>query len=207
MSFLTTKSILDATQTMIVDQTTAMRGKMLVWLNVAMQMIINEPRTWGFLSKTALLPVTANVITLPVDFSDFDNLTVGAYLFGNADMMTAAEAFIATGDRPLGFTIDERLETLLIIPGTTETTVTLAYKAGLPTGGYTDGTTTTIFPQEFLPLFIRYLLSARNEYDEEDQFTLSLQMSTNELNTMKKLDTQRKAQAKISRHGYTRIAR
>jgi hypothetical protein len=207
MTFLTTKSVLDAAQSMIVDQTAAMRLRMLNWLNLSMQSLVNEPREWEFLKKTASLPITANVITLPADYSDFGSLTVGAYFFTSEDQLTASETFqsSATGGAvPSGFVIDEKTGTLTIIPATTEVSVVLGYKGALPAGGYTDSTTATIFPEEFKPYLVRCLMTLRNEFDEEGQFPLSLQINVAALRAMKALDNKRKAVPKISTNGYIR---
>lgn len=207
MAFLTTASVLDTTQTMISDQTAAMRARMLSWLNLIMQMVVNEPREWEFLKKSAALPITANVITLPADYSDFESLTVGAYFFTPRYMLTAAEEFQVTADGgtvPTGFVINEKTGTLTILPGTAETSATLAYKAGMPATDYTDGATATIFPAEFKPLFVRYLLTARNEFDEEDQLPISLKLSSGDMKTMKTLDNKRKAIPALNSHGYIR---
>ncbi|MDD2898988.1 MAG: hypothetical protein PHI31_09775 [Desulfuromonadaceae bacterium] len=207
MAFLTTKSILDATQTLIADQTAAYRAKMLTWLNLAMQTVINQPREWEFLKKTAPLPVTSNVITLPADYADFESLTVGDYFFTRADQLTDSEAFESVesaGEIPEGFTINEQAGTITIVPATEETTVTLAYKGTMPAADYADDTTATIFPQEFKPLFVRILKTVSNEVDVEDQYTVSLQLSSADLKTMKALDNKRKALPKPSSHGYIR---
>lgn len=210
MAFLTTAGVLTATQTFISDQTAALRLRMLTWLNLAMQSVINEPREWEFLKKTASLAVTSNVITLPTDFADFQSLTVGDYFLVPENMLTDTESFevLETGGTiPLGFSINEMAGTLTILPGTTETTVTLAYKSGMPSTDYTDDSTATIFPLEFRPMFVRHLLTLRNEFDVEDQTIMSAQMSMAELKAMKKLDNKRKAVPKPSNHGYTRTLR
>jgi hypothetical protein len=202
MAFLATKSILDATQTLIADQSAAYRLKMLTWLNLAMQTVVNQPRDWEFLKKTASLPVTSNAITLPADYADFESLTVGDYFFTTADQLTGAEAFESV--ESAGFVIDEKAGTITILPATEETTVTLAYKGTMPAADYADDTTATIFPQEFKPLFVRILKTISNEVDVEDQYTVSLQLSDTDLRTMKALDNKRKALPKPSSHGYIR---
>lgn len=202
MAWLTTKSVLDAVQSRIVDQSDNLRAKMLVWLNIAMQQVLNEPRDWEFLKKSASVTVTNSVITLPADFGDFLSLECGDYFYTTESQLTPDEVIMEYE----GFVIDELLGTLTIYPATIEVTATLKYKAAFPVTDYTDGTGATLFPAEFRPLFTRYVMTVRDEFDAEAEASMSFKLDQLELKKMKALDNKRKAVPKINSHGYRRTA-
>lgn len=204
MNYLTTKTVLDSafSRTRVTDPT--LRAKAVHWLRNAMRDVLNE-REWVFLEKTATaLPVTDGEITLPADFGKEVFVKNGIYIFTTADRLTPSNAALADncGGEPVGYTLTP---TTLVFHPTTTGTADLTYVATLPTGGYTDGTDATIFPDEFEPLFERYLTTCFYEYDvDNDRLPVGLQLDAKMLRTLKKADNQRRPVPPLSRKGMVR---
>ena len=203
MNYLTTKSVLDRVFSRIKDNSPTLRVRMLGWLNSTMQDAVSK-RQWTFLEKTATLTITDNSVTLPIDFGYELFIRNGEYLFTVGDRLTpfmAAEADIAGGD-PYGYTLDE---TTLTFHPSASGTADMLYSAVFPAAGYDDGTTPTVFPQYWLPVFERAMLTAFYEYDvDADLLPVSLQLDAEQIRTMKKSDNLRKAIPQLSPKGYVR---
>jgi hypothetical protein len=212
MRYLNTKAILDAAQTFLADVSTPLRVKMLVWLNLAMQSVLNEPRQWNFLqSKTTGITVTASKADLPTDFGELFNATLGtAYFFEPENELTAEEAFSVNDladSEPFGFVYVTETGTRKIqfIPATTEATCDITYEPILPLAGYSDDGTDTLFPVDFTNLLVRAILSMRNEMDVEDQLSFSVSFDEKEMRKVKALDNKRQPKPKNNKHGYIRV--
>lgn len=203
MSYLTTKSVLDRVFSRIKDNSPTMRVRMLGWLNSTMQDAVSK-RQWTFLEKTASFAITDNAVTLPVDFDRELFIRNGSYVFTVGDRLTpfmAAESDIAGGD-PYGYTLDA---TTLTFHPSASGTADLTYLAVFPSAGYEDDATPTVFPQYWLPVFERAMLTAFYEYDvDADRLPVSLQLDAEQIRTMKKSDNQRKAIPQLSPKGYVR---
>jgi len=201
---LTTQAVLDRVFTRIKDNSSTLRVKMLGWLDSAMRDAWSE-RAWIFLDKSVTLTLSGGSITLPADFGDETFLNVGdQYALTTGDKLTPTEALKADvrGGDVWGYTISSTAITLH--PATTGT-VTLYYTAKMPDAGYADDTTETIFPMEFLPLFERSLLAAFYEYDvDADRMPLGIQLDTEHLRKLKKLDNGRKPLPQLNNRGLVR---
>jgi len=201
---LTTQAVLDRVFTRIKDNSSTLRVKMLGWLDSAMRDAWSE-RAWIFLDKSVTLTLSGGSITLPADFGDETFLNVGdQYALTTGDKLTPTEALKADvrGGDVWGYTISSTAITLH--PATTGT-VTLYYTAKMPDAGYADDTTETIFPMEFLPLFERSLLAAFYEYDvDADRMPLGIELDTEHLRKLKKLDNGRKPLPLLNNRGLVR---
>lgn len=204
MNYLTTKSVLDTFFSRVKDNSSTLRGKAVYWLRSAMRDVLNE-RAWVFLEKTTLaLTITDGAITLPTDFGKEVFIRTSNYLFTTKDRLTHEEAALADecGGDPVGYTLSA--STITFHPAVTGT-ADLVYNATLPAAGYEDGTDPTIFPDEFEPLFERYLTTCFYEYDvDTDKMPLGVQLDAKMLRTLKKADNQRRAVPSLSAKGMVR---
>jgi hypothetical protein len=212
MLYLNTADILDKAQSFLADTSAPLRAKMLVWLNLAMQSVLNEPRQWNFLqTKTSGITITASKATLPADFGELFNVTLGTeYFFEPENELTAEEAFSVndlTDTEPFGFVYvtETAVRKIQFIPATTEATCDITYEPVLPLAGYEDVGTDTLFPIEFTNLFVRMVLTNRNEMDVEDQLSFSATFDEKEMRKLKALDNKRQAKPKNNKHGYIRV--
>ena len=166
MSYVTTKGILDDVQTLISDNSAALRARMLTWLNnIFQRTAIAFP--WNCLLKTASISVTTNAITLPADFREVDSIVVGTVTLTTDDEVVDKDGYLWSGGgtTPIGYTIVG--STLTFVPGTAASTVSLRYIQEVP--AYADGTSATLFTQKFSPLFQRGLLDIYYEYDADER--------------------------------------
>lgn len=204
MNYLTTKSVLDTFFSRVKDNSSTLRGKAVYWLCSAMQDVLSE-RAWVFLEKTTqALPITDGAVTLPTDFGKEVFIRTGNYLFTTKDRLTHEEAALADdcGGDPVGYTLSD--DAITFHPAVTGT-ADLTYNATLPVGGYEDGTTPTIFPETFSPLFERYLTTCFYEYDvDTDKMPLGVPLDAKMLRTLKKADNQRRAVPALNPKGMVR---
>ena len=201
---LTTKQVLDTALSRSKDTSATLRAKMLIWLNSAMQDVVND-RNWTFLEKTVPLPIVGGQLPLPADFGGEIFIKTGIYIFTVADRLTLSDAarWDAAGGDPHGYTIEN--DTTLTFHPTASGTATLTYTAQVPAAGYTDGATPTIFPQDFVPYFERELTAAFYEYDvDADRLPVGIQLSSDKYRTLKKLDNSRRPLPSLHPRGYVR---
>lgn len=201
---LTTKAVLDRVFTRIKDNSGALRAKMLGWLDSAMRSAWVE-RRWVFLDTSATLTLTSSVITLPANFGDETFINVnGQYALTTADHLSPTEAMKADsrGGEVYGYT---KTGTAITLHPATTGSVVLYYTAKVPDAGYSDDTTETIFPMEFLPLFERSLLAAFYEYDvDADRLPVGIQLDAEQLKKLKKLDNSRRPLPQLNSGGMVR---
>lgn len=182
---LTTSDILDGALATIQDDSTAIRTKMLGWLNLCFQRLALD-RDWPFLNKTCSLTVTANQITIPVDFASFVSASqTGNFFLLPKNQLTDEEAWkyasgVVGSTIPIGFTNDGTHITFY--PGATGT-VSLKYQQIVPT--YTDAATDTLFPTQLGNLFHRACLDFYYEYDMDERAAMSYQFDQAELKRVK----------------------
>lgn len=192
-TYLNTHDMLDSLQTRIPDKSTATRANMLAWLNDAMRAVVNEPREWEFLKKTASLTITDSRITLPDDFGRVISIQIGSeFCFTQSDELTEKQAFdVTNGIYPnyAGYLCD--LTYITFYGSFTGTTAVLTYLIQM-NADYADVATATIFPIEFGLLLKRSVMSVYKEGNEEPSATLSVQLDAKELRTMKILDNRKK---------------
>lgn len=203
MNYLTTKAVLDQVFSRIKDNSTALRVKMLAWLNSVMQDVINE-RAWVFLEKSASLTLVDNSVDLPADFGRETFLKNGIYVFTVSDRLSSEQAALvdSAGGEPFGYTLDT---TSLTVHPSADGTLELHYVASFPAAWYSDGVDPTLFPIEFMPLFERYLLTCFYEYDvDESRWGSAAALDRRQLRTLKVLDNQRRPLPQLSSKGFVR---
>lgn len=198
------KQVIDSAFSRIKDNSAALRVKMLSWLNSTMREVVND-RAWTFLDVgPATLPITSNAVTLPTDFGQETFVKYGIYTFTTSSRLTPTEAARADlcGGDPVGYTIENGK---LTIHPSAEGTLDLSYTAKVPAAGYADDTTATIFPDEFIPLFERYLLSAFYEYDADpEKLNFGAAINQSMLRNLRIADNQRRPVPALSRKGMLR---
>lgn len=202
MANLTPDEILDKVQARITDQSAAMRVKLLGWLNEIMHDVVNQPRNWQFLKKSASIAVAANALTLPADFGTLTSVQVGDRFFTPDEALTDEEAYFwnqITGEAE-GYTISG--STLTFVPGTSQTSATVKYNAVV--ADVIDDTTATIFPQEFRNILIAGTLMMFYEYDHDDNYGSQVQLYQMEMKKLKALDNKKTPLPKRNPHGYIR---
>lgn len=174
---LTTSGILDDVLSIIQDNSTTMRSKMLQWLNISMQKLAIY-RDWLCLQKTADIVASNGAITLPADFAKFVNAKQSSNWFCDANgRITDREAAYFTTDGatvPAGFTQDSTK--IYFWPASSASgTITLKYVQTVPT--YTDTTSATLWPEQFRAVLQQDTLSAYYAYDMDERAPLSLQLT------------------------------
>lgn len=216
MNFLTGQGIIDDALSIIKNNSTPIRTKMLVWLNVAAQKLA-VARPWEFLNNgSATLTPVNNVLYMPADFGRFQSLRAGtAFFFDSRNKLTPGEAFqldaaIVGMSVPRGYT--EGFEGVTVGPVTTRTpiitlhgagysdTVTVNYIIEPPT--IADSTAATCWPVQCRALFQRFLLDGFYEYDMDERAVTSLQLNAGELYELKKWDNTQKPRTQKNPHGY-----
>lgn len=204
---INTGTVLTAVQTRIHDNSTALRAKMLEWLNQTIATMAAE-RDWEFMKKTAARVVTANAILKPDDYARFryaQTLATGLeFHLKEANRLTDEEAFEMTDPNAVdpaaqGFT--ESSTSIIFYPGTTADTVTLGYVCTVPE--YADNAE-TILPDKFGNLLKRSVLSAYYEYDVDERAIPSMSLDQQELDRLKSEENRRKPIPKRSARGYLR---
>lgn len=164
MSFTNTKAIMDSVQTMIQDNSPALRAKMLTWLNNILKRLAPE-FPWRCLVKSSVIGVAGNVLALPADYQEMDSLKIAGMYFTVDDEMTLSNAFLwaAGGAIPIGYLITG--QTLTLVPGVPDGNAELVYLQEVPS--YTDSAASILFPSKFQPLLERTLLSTYYEFDAD----------------------------------------
>ena len=202
-SYLTTKAVLDAVFSRLRTNSVEHRARMVSWLNSAMLQVVNEPRAWNFLEKTATIAIADNIIPLPDDFGTENNIRIGDIILTPRHIITDIDAFYADLTAPtslIGYSVQE---TGIEFHSSATGNAILNYTARVAT--YTDSADATVFPTEFLPLFERAMLTAWYEYDvDADRLPLSFQLDARMMQQMKALDNRRKGMPQFESHGYKR---
>ena len=197
---LQVNDILNQVQTLLDDVTHSDRQRLLVWMNQVMKSIA-DMRDWDFLIKYSELTITDGELTLPADYKEFINLSVGdTFFYDRTSVLTDNEAWHQFG-----------IETDVGIDLTTSSgTATLKYKAALPT--YAQGDT-TLFPNEFINALVdgvlyRYYQSTPTIKDsggvDISQTTLYKQLYDDDIKALKKNYNRNQPVPKYSSHGYVR---
>lgn len=206
MTFLTGKGMIDDALTIIKNNSSPIRAKMLVWLNITAQKLA-VVRPWLFLSNgTATLTPVNNVLTMPDDYGQFQSMSAGSAFFMNdRNLLTPGEAFNldrgALGSSvPRGYT--EGNGTITLHGGGFTEDVTVNYTIEPP--AIVDSTAATSWPSPCRALFQRALLDGFYEYDMDERAALGYQLSASELSDLKAWDNSRKPRTQYSRHGYRR---
>lgn len=214
MTFLTGKGIIDDVMTIIKNNSTPVRGKMLSWLNITAQKLAVE-RAWQFLNNgTATLTPADNVLTLPADFGQLKSLQGGDDFFlTSVNKLSDEEAWRQNANETIrGYTeslvdiTDGGVTTrtpLVTLTGTNYTgDVIVKYTIEPPV--FCDTTVATVWPTQCRALFMRSLLDFFYEYDMDERAVASYQINAGELSALKTWDNRQKPKPQPSRHGYTR---
>lgn len=204
MTYLTGAGILNDAVSIITDNSTSTRAKMLVWLNVVAQKLA-VVRPWMFLNNgsASLTPVN-NVITLPADYGQFQSIAAGTvFFFDCRNQLTPGEAWAMDqstigATAPRGYT--EGVSAITLHGAAYTGAVTLTYTIEPP--AITDTATATAWPAKFRPMFMRAILDYFFEYDMDERSAISYQLSAAELSELKKWDNSMKPRTQRNRHGY-----
>lgn len=205
MTYLTGAGILDDAMSMIQDNTTGLRTKMLRWLNVAAQQLVTI-RTWQFLHSSVSATPVNNAITKPTDYGEFEYLQIPSFsTFDKRNRLTQGEADQAdmTGmgySSPIGYT--ENNTSIILHGASWSSAVTLGYIIEPPV--IADSAASTIWPSKCKAYFMRYLMTAFYEYDFDERAAINIDKFQYELKTLKGWDNNQRPKTQYSRHGYRR---
>jgi hypothetical protein len=226
MAFLTGAGIIGDALSIIRNDSTPIRTKMLTWLNIlAQKLVVARPTGWTFLENgTASLTPVSNVLTLPADYGQLKSLQAGtSFFFDNRNRLTDAEAYKADAgaygmSAPVGFT--ESIDDVVTVVGPPEVTakryiitfhgatcsvaVTVNYK--INPADFTDSTTETAWPPVCRPILMRGLLDAFYEYDMDERAALSYQLDASDLAALISYDNLRKPRTLPDSRGLRRTA-
>jgi hypothetical protein len=219
MTFLTGAGIIDDAMSIIRNNSTSVRLKMLRWTNIVAQKLA-VVRPWTFLGNgTAIITPVSNVLSLPADYGEIVTLQAsGVFTLDCRHRLTPGEAQradnAATGlSRPYGFTesIVSATDGQGVITRTPKITlhgygftdpVTVNYT--IEPGAIADSAILTCWPTKCRPIFQRALIDGFYEYDMDERAALSYQLNAAELSELKKWDNSQKPRTQNSRHGYRR---
>lgn len=209
MANLTGKQILDAVMSKIHDSSYDMREKFLLWLPGIVSAVLIE-RDWQFapdLRKSVDIEIIESGILLPADFEEELNIRIGsAYFLDRDSRLTDEAAFIVSADfpastEPQGYQIDATKITF--IPGA-QGTATLCYRPSL--SALADDATATAWPDEFLNLFVRGLLTGYYEFDLHPGIGYSAALDEVEMRRLKIWDNRHRPKPGCNAKGYVREA-
>lgn len=217
MQYLTGQGIINDALSLIRNNSSPVRTKMLTWLNVIAQKLA-VVRPWEFLNNgSASLTPGNNIITLPADYGEFQSLRAGSSFFLTPkNRLTAGEAWrldnASTGlSVPRGFTegtvdvtagnppVTTTTPILTLHGGTYTESVTLTYTKEPP--AIADSVVATCWPKKCQPLMMRALLDFFYEYDMDERAALSYQLNAAELSELKKWDNGQKPKTQRDRRG------
>ena len=205
MTYLNGSGMLNDALSMIQDNTTTMRTKMLVFINIVAQKLATV-RPWLWLTTTATITPVSNVITLPANYGEFKYLNMGTVrTFDERNRLNPGETFQADNTNvgyayPIGFT--EANGTITLHGAGWADPVVLGYVIEPP--DITDSATDTIWPVKCRSVFIKSILDWYYEYDMDDRKSGSIQIAAAELSDLKQWDNMQKPKTQNSRHGYHR---
>lgn len=208
MIYLTPDRVLDDTLTMIQDNSTTLRVKLLAWFNLLAYKVMNERRWYSLQKKVTSQTITTNAVTLPSDFESLVYVTGLNFFFDTNQELTDEDIFLSSqggtsiSSIPVGYGISG--STLTFYPDTSDTTCDIKYNPYI-TSSYQDNTTATIFPVQFLPLFVRTLVSMYDEFDSDERTPLSISLNPQELSNVKKWDNQFQPLPKRSKYMKDRL--
>ena len=123
MTFLTGADIIDSALTIIKNNSTPIRTKMLTWLNVMAAKLLAE-RRWSFLDNGSYsVTPTSNVITAPFDYGSLIALSCADFVLKPQHRLTATEAWTCSDpiegtSAPAGFTEGIATATVFGAPNT-----------------------------------------------------------------------------------------
>jgi hypothetical protein len=202
--YVNTKNVLDAALSMAQDNSSTLRSRAIYWFNEVKRDVLNQPRQWWFLKKTASIAVSSNAITLPADFSQLVSIEIGDKFFTPDEALSEEEVFNNTDEdavnpEPMGFSLSPAAITFC--PGASGTAI-LTYTPEI-SASYADNEV-TIFPIECEQLFIEGVRFKYFYFDKDSRMTAADIIYKGEMSALKTLDNKRKAMPKPNRHGYIR---
>lgn len=191
---LTVNSILDAVTQRVHDNTATMRGRLLSYLNDAMQQFWLE-RDWSFLRASASLVISGNEATKPADYGKLLFVSMGTlWSLDKRNQLTTEEAWRSTvngteSGYPDGW--EEDATKIYFRPNADDGTATLVYLKTLPV--YAEGDT-TLLPDYCRALMVRTLMDAYYEFDADERGLVSIQLHQGELAMVHKFENVRQPQ-------------
>jgi len=207
MTFLTGKGMIDDALSLIRNNSTSVRGKMELWLNIMAQKLA-VVRPWTFLGNgSAVVTPSDNALLMPDDYGQFQSLRAGtALFFDGRNRLTPGE--IVQGCR--GFAeeirstdtdgVTTRKTYIVLYGGAVSDDVTVSYT--IEPQLITDSVNETCWPVNCRPLFMRALLDFFYEYDMDERSALSYQLGSAELSDLKAWDNSMKPKTQRNSHGY-----
>jgi hypothetical protein len=210
---LTGKLILDSVFARLRDNSSGTRTKLLSILQEIGQQAFLEHDWIDLLFLTAgVAPVNNAVLktSLP-NYGRFytakqsSTSSSDGFLLKERDQLTEDEIFatgeetVATDRVPAGW--HEDATSIYFLPGVTGN-IDFKYYRTIP--AFTDDSEVTIWPDYFLPLFVRSLLTNYYEFDRDDRLIIGVQLDVGELNRIKKWQNKRKAVPKNDSRGLIR---
>lgn len=205
MTFLTGQGMLNDALSIIQDNGTTIRAKMLGYMNMVAQKLATV-RTWQFLNTSVSVTPVNNVITKPADFGEISYISGGsAFFFDTRNRLSAGEAVQADRtsagfNTPVGFTEDN---TTITLHGATATgDLVLGYVIEPP--AIADSSAVTVWPAKCRSVFARAILDWYYEYDMDERKAVNVPIAASELSELKKWDNSQKPKTQNSRRGYMR---
>lgn len=206
---LTGAGILDSAQSMLRDPSADLRTKMLSWLQVAFQQAFLEHDWHDLLVLDSAVTITDNKAPKAslTNYGRFFSAKQGdasdGFLLLESDRLTPDEVFtteeetVATSRIPAGWHEDST--SIYFLPGATGT-VDIKHFRTVSTPA--DDDTATEWPDYFLPLFQRTLITTYYEYDRDERLAVGVQLDVSELSRIKKWQNKRLAVPKRDSKGY-----
>jgi len=200
MAFVNVGTILNKARTKLTGSLP--RPTLLMWFNETARDVLNQPRTWNFLSVPVEIPIVGNQITMPANMAEVVSIQVGDHFFTKADQLSGLEAMRIdedlSGSDPIGYTLSAA-NVVTFHPGATGDAILTGELTMVD--DYADGAT-TIFPMEFENLFICGVLEKAFYVDKDGRFTAENTKYQLEMNKMKKWDNLRKPMPRTTSQGY-----
>ena len=228
MDFLTGAGIIDDALSTIKNNSTSVRGKMLVWLNVLAQKLVTaRPIGWTFFQNgTATVTPADNILTMPADYGQLKSLIGGtSFFFDKRNILTDAEAWrmdsATTGlSSPRGYTEAIAEVTISATPPDVGMFTVKRYQITLHGAGFSgdvtvnyeisppdfvdDANVATPWPSVCRPLLMRGLLDGFYEYDMDERGTMSYQLNQMLLDDLKSWDNMRRPKSQSDSRGLRR---
>lgn len=199
MKYLNTTAVLDSVQSMIHDDSEETRQRMLFWLNRVLEMLTNE-RDWKCLEKEVTLTPTDGAITLPSDYGNVVCIKPSSgntWFLDDGNRLSQEQAVGAySNDSPYGFV--ENTSTIQLYPTDSSSEVVMRYVPD--TDILSDSSSDTIYPQKFVPLLMRSLLTWYYEFDMDERLSFGFQFDKDELSRLKTWDNSKKAKPAHSKY-------
>lgn len=180
---LNTGKVATSVLSLIQDNSTALRAKVIIWINMGLRALVTE-RTWLCMEKVSstLSPVDG-LYTLPTDFSKLLLITGPTFFLAESHRLIKSEVasitLVGQSGEPVGFT--QTVTTLKLIP-LSDVDITIDYEVSLSDYGDDQD---TIFTNEFISVIERSIINFYYEYDMDERFGKSFRLDKELLKKLK----------------------